>query len=62
MPADVSSFEEIRAFDEMRISAPTIEAAPPRRLPLAVGLMVAATASVGLWVGLAAGVKALFIS
>ncbi|HEY3949874.1 hypothetical protein [Phenylobacterium sp.] len=54
MPADVSAFEEIR------VSAPVIDAAPPRRLPLAVGLMVAATASVGLWVGVAAGLRALF--
>ena len=54
MPADVSSFEEISPRSVV------IDAAPPRRLPLGVGLMVAATASVGLWFGVAAGLKALF--
>ena len=56
MPADISSFEEIST------QTTVVEAAPSRRLPLGVGLMVAATASVGLWVGVAAGIKALFFS
>ncbi len=52
MPADVS-FPHVSS---------TIEAVeqPSRRLPLGIGLAVAAAASVGLWVGIAAGVKALF--
>lgn len=54
MPADVSSFEGLQQHTAV------VETAPPRRLPLGVGLMVAATASVGLWFGVAAGVKALF--
>ena len=53
MPADVSF---------PHVSAAHAEAAdqPTRRLPLGIGLVVAAAASVGLWVGIAAGVKALF--
>jgi hypothetical protein len=54
MPADVSAFEGINARSAI------VDAAPPRRLPLGVGLMVAASASVGLWFGVAAGIKALF--
>ena len=52
MPADVS-FPHVAAH---------VEAAhrPARRLPLGLGLMIAAAASVGLWVGVVAGVKALF--
>jgi len=52
MPADVS-------FHHVSTHAPAIEQ-PSRRLPLGFGLVVAATASVGLWVGVAAGLKALF--
>ena len=33
---------------------------PARRLPLGIGLAIAATASVGLWFAVAAGLKALF--
>ena len=51
MPADIS----------IPHAATHVEAASaPRRLPLGIGLVVAAAASVGLWVGIAAGVKALF--
>lgn len=56
MPADISSFPEVAA------RAPAAEAAPSRRLPLGVGLIIAATASVGLWIGVAAGLKVLFFS
>ena len=52
MPADVS-------FPHVSSHAQTADR-PSRRLPLGVGLIVAATASVGLWVAIAAGVKALF--
>ena len=51
MPADVS-FPHVA-------HAEAIER-PSRRLPLGIGLVVAATASVGLWFGVVAGVKALF--
>ena len=54
MPADVSSFEDISTRNIV------VDAAPQRRLPLGVGLIVAATASIGLWFGVAAGLKALF--
>jgi hypothetical protein len=53
MPADVS-------FQDVSARSATLEAAPVRRLPLGVGLVVAAGASVGLWFAVAAGVKALF--
>lgn len=53
MPADVS-------FQDIRRSDLAVEAARPGRLPLGIGLVVAAAASVGLWFGLAAGVRALF--
>jgi hypothetical protein len=52
MPADVS-FPHVSAHIE------AIER-PSRRLPLGVGLVIAAAASVGLWVGVVAGVRALF--
>jgi hypothetical protein len=52
MPADVS-------FQDISRSSASIEAAPSRRLPLGVGLMVAAVTSVGLWFAVAAGIKAL---
>jgi hypothetical protein len=51
MPADVSY---------PHVSAPAVEATPSSRLPLGIGLVVAACASVGLWVGIGAGIKALF--
>jgi uncharacterized membrane protein len=50
MPADVSF---------PHVSAPAVQAASGR-LPLGIGLVVAAGASVGLWFGIVAGVKALF--
>jgi hypothetical protein len=53
MPADVS-------FRDVSPSSVALETAPSRRLPLGIGLMIAATASVGLWFGVVAGVKALF--
>lgn len=53
MPADVF-------YESSSQTVAATEAAAPRRLPLGVGLMVAATISVGLWFGVAAGVKALF--
>jgi len=52
MPADVS-------FPHVSPRAEAIDH-PSSRLPLGIGLLVAAVASVGLWVGIAAGVKALF--
>jgi hypothetical protein len=52
MPADVS-FPHVSTHAEAVVR-------PSRRLPLGVGLVVAAAASVGLWVGIAAGVRALF--
>jgi hypothetical protein len=54
MPADVS-------FEDIRPSSVAIDAARSRRLPLGIGLVVAASASVGLWVAIAAGFKALFL-
>jgi hypothetical protein len=53
MPADVS-------FQDVSSPSVSLESAPIRRLPLGVGLIVAAGASVGLWLAVAAGVKALF--
>ena len=52
MPADVS-------FPHVSTHAETASP-PPRRFPLGIGLAVAAAASVGLWAGIAAGLKALF--
>jgi hypothetical protein len=52
MPADVS-------FQDVSAQSVSIETAAPRRLPLGIGLMIAASASVGLWIAVAAGVKAL---
>ena len=51
MPADVS-FPHVSTHVDV--------ARPPRRFPLGIGLIVATGASVGLWVGIAAGVKAIF--
>jgi hypothetical protein len=53
MPADVS-------FQDISPRSVSLEAAPPHRLPLGIGLVVAASASVGLWFAVAAGVRALF--
>ena len=53
MPADVSY-----GASSQTVAAADVRAS--RRFPLGVGLMVAATISVGLWFGVAAGVKALF--
>jgi hypothetical protein len=54
MPADVS-------FQDVSPRTVTAEAAPSSsRLPLGVGLVIAGTASVGLWFAAAAGLKALF--
>jgi hypothetical protein len=52
MPADVS-FPHVSSHID-------VVQRPSRRLPLGIGLAVAAIASVGLWVGIVAGVKALF--
>lgn len=62
MPADVSFESRSHVGFEARSDFGAAEAVPSRRLPLGVGLMVAATASVGLWFGVAAGLKALFFS
>jgi hypothetical protein len=51
MPADVS-FQHVATH-----TAPVADTA---RLPLGIGLAVAACASVGLWIGVAAGIKAIF--
>ena len=51
MPADVS-FQHVATH-----TAPAADAA---RLPVGIGLAIAACASVGLWIGVAAGIKAIF--
>jgi hypothetical protein len=53
MPADVS-------FHDVSTSALPVDQSPSRRLPLGIGLMIAACASVGLWIAVAAGIRALF--
>jgi hypothetical protein len=53
MPADVS-------FQDIAARSVSIETSSTRRLPLGIGLVVAASASVGLWFAIAAGLKALF--
>ena len=53
MPADVS-------FQDVTARSVAIETSSSRRLPLGVGLVVAGSASVGLWFAIAAGLKALF--
>ena len=53
MPADVS-------FQDVSARGALTEVKTSSRLPLGVGLVVAASASVGLWLAVAAGVKALF--
>ena len=51
MPADVSF---------QHVATQTAPAADTARMPLGIGLAFAACASVGLWIGVAAGIKALF--
>jgi hypothetical protein len=51
MPADVS-FENVAPRSETTVGS--------RRLPLGLGLAIAACASVSLWVGAAMGIRALF--
>jgi hypothetical protein len=53
MPADVS-------FQDVSARSVAAETRSTSRLPIGVGLAVAASASVGLWFAVAAGVKALF--
>ena len=53
MPADVS-------FQDVSTRSVAVETRSSSRLPLGIGLVMAASASVGLWFGIAAGVKALF--
>jgi hypothetical protein len=53
MPADVS-------FQDVSTQSAAAEAGASSRLPLGIGLVVAASASVGLWFGIVAGVRALF--
>jgi len=53
MPADVS-------FQDVSPSSVSIETTASPRLPLGIGLVVATSASVGLWFAVAAGVRALF--
>lgn len=53
MPADVS-------FQDIGARKAALETKAPSRLPLGIGLIVAAGASVGLWFAAAAGLKALF--
>ncbi len=51
MPADVSF---------QHVATQTASATDTSRLPLGIGLAVAAFASVGLWFGVAAGIRAIF--
>ena len=53
MPADVS-------FQDVSTRSVSVEKTAPSRLPLGIGLTVAASASVGLWFAVAAGIRALF--
>jgi hypothetical protein len=53
MPADVS-------FRDISASSVSIETRSSRRLPLGIGLIVAGSASVALWVAVAVGFKAVF--
>ena len=54
MPADVS-------FHDVGVRSVAIETRSSPRLPLGIGLLVAASASVGLWLAIAASFKALFL-
>jgi hypothetical protein len=56
MPTDVS-FENVRARDAA--STETRRRSLGGRLPLGIGLAIAACASAGLWIAIAAGVRAL---
>jgi hypothetical protein len=58
MPADVS-FDHVspHTFDQVGVRTAPAETS---RLPLGIGLAVAACASVGLWLGVAAGIRAIF--
>jgi hypothetical protein len=58
MPADVS-FDHVSTHTFDRVSASTAPA-ETSRLPLGIGLAVAACASIGLWFGVAAGIRAIF--
>jgi len=53
MPADVS-------FQDVGTRKVALEGKAASRLPLGIGLVVAASASVGLWFAAVAGVRALF--
>jgi hypothetical protein len=53
MPADVS-------FQDVSARSVSVETTASSRLPLGVGIVIAASASVGLWFAVAAGVRALF--
>lgn len=53
MPADVS-------FQDIGARKVALETKTTPRLPLGIGLIVAAGASAGLWFAAAAGIKALF--
>lgn len=53
MPADVS-------FQDVGARKAAIETKSTSRLPLGIGLIVAASASAGLWFAAVAGVRALF--
>ena len=54
MPADVS-------FHDVSAHSVSLETAASPRLPIGIGLLVAASASVGLWFAIAAGFKAVFL-
>jgi len=58
MPADVSYPTDV-TFDNL--AAPSVVAKQTRRLPLGLGLAIAACASGGLWIGVVTGVRALFL-
>jgi hypothetical protein len=53
MPADVS-------FQDVGVRKAALETKATSRLPLGIGLVLAASASVGLWFAVVAGVRALF--
>ena len=52
MPADVS-------FQDVSARSVSMETSSTHRFPVGVGLVVAGSASVGLWFAIAAGIKAL---
>ncbi|HEY8003800.1 MAG TPA: hypothetical protein VIE16_06195 [Phenylobacterium sp.] len=53
MPADIS-------FHDVSQNSVSVETTASRRLPLGIGLTIAGCASVGLWFGVAAAIRALF--